>query len=176
MGSVTDLVVPVVWQSSIRMECSRRPFFAVLPVFCESIAAATCEAPAIISQASTPGGVLDFFVGDRRKVLTLLGYSGADYQDKATMLADVARLLGRFDPKTTILNIGATAEGIGAAYEIAKEKGFTTTGVVSAQAERIRATLSPCVDKVFYVKDETWGGLVKGTDQLSLQRPRRWLK
>jgi hypothetical protein len=100
-------------------------------------------------------------------VLTLLGYSAAEYEDKPAMLAHVARRLDLADPKTTIVNIGATAVGIGAAYQIAKQMGFTTAGIVSTQARETRTVLSPCVDIVFYVNDETWGGLVKGTDQLS---------
>ena len=70
-------------------------------------------------------------------------------------------------PEETIVNIGATAEGIGAVYRLAKEKGFVTSGIVSTQARENKVPLSPCVDIVFFVKDSTWGGVLPGTDKLS---------
>src|SRR4051794_18845595 len=91
-------------------------------------AAGACGPPSIVRRAS-PGEVAAFFSAKRMTVLTLLGYSAAEYEDKVVMLAHVARLLDQADPKTTIVNIGATAAGIGAAYEIAKHKGFTTSGI-----------------------------------------------
>jgi hypothetical protein len=96
-----------------------------------------------------------------------VGYSGAGYEDEASMLQQAERILGEFDPKSTIVNIGATAEGIGAIYEVAKRKGFVTAGIVSAQAKQYKVVLSPHVDYVFYVEDATWGGLLKGTMRLS---------
>jgi len=129
-------------------------------------AAGACGPPTIVRETSL-GEVVAFFSAKRMTVLTLLGYSAAEYEDKAVMLAHVARLLDQADPKTTIMNIGTTAVGIGAAYEIAKHKGFTTSGIVSTLAKETPTALSPCVDIVFYVKDESWGGLVKGTEQLS---------
>jgi hypothetical protein len=83
------------------------------------------------------------------------------------MLASAERVLSAFDPGSTIVNIGATPDGIGAVYELAKRKGFVTTGIVSAQAMRYDVGLSPHVDHVFYVEDATWGGYLEGTDRLS---------
>jgi hypothetical protein len=101
-------------------------------------------------------------------VLTFLGYSGAEYQDRKAMLRHAARTLDRFDRERTIVNIGATAAGIGAVYELAKRRGFRTTGIVSSQAKAgDKAALSPCVDQVFFVQDETWGGFVGGSERLS---------
>jgi hypothetical protein len=128
--------------------------------------AASCEPPAIVREAD-PDDVHDFFVDRNMSVLTLLGYSGVGYEDEAATLAHLARLLDQADPRATIVNIGATAAGIGAAYEIAKQKGFTTSGIVSTQARESGATLSPCVDIIFYVTDTAWGGLVEKTGQLS---------
>jgi hypothetical protein len=120
----------------------------------------------IIREAS-PGEVRAFFAAKRMTVLTLLGYSGAEYEDKAGMLEQVRRLFEQFEPGTTIVNIGATSSGIGVAYEIAKREGFTTSGIVSTQAKESGAVLSSWVDIVFYVGDRTWGGLVEGTKQLA---------
>jgi hypothetical protein len=120
----------------------------------------------IIREAS-PSEVRVFFAAKRMTVLTLLGYSGAEYQDSAVMLEQIRRLLDQFDSSSTIVNIGATLVGIGVAYEIAKHEGFTTSGIVSIRAKESGAVLSPWVDIVFYVKDKTWAGLVEGTKQLA---------
>ena len=125
-----------------------------------------CEPPMTIRVAS-PEEIRTFFESKRMRVLTFLGYSGAEYENKAMMLEQADRILDQFDPRTTIVNIGATAEGIGAVYEAAKRKGFLTAGIVSTEAKESEVGLSPCVDIVFYVKDVTWGGFVSGTEKLS---------
>jgi len=71
------------------------------------------------------------------------------------------------DAANTLINIGATAEGISAVYDIAKLKGFTTMGIVSTLARDERVALSQCVDYVFFVKDRTWGEQIPGTNHLS---------
>jgi hypothetical protein len=101
------------------------------------------------------------------KVLTFLGYSAAEYENKAAMLEHAARILDAYDPKATIVNIGATPDGIGAVYATAKQRGFPTAGIVSTQAKENNVKLSPCVDVVFFVRDATWGGFIPGTERLS---------
>jgi hypothetical protein len=108
-----------------------------------------------------------FFRSEQKTVLTFVGYSGAGYEDEAALRRHAESVLSDFDPKKTLVNIGATPEGIGAIYEIAKKKGFVTTGIVSSQAKRYNAKLSPHVDQVFYVEDTTWGGFVAGRNELS---------
>lgn len=108
-----------------------------------------------------------FFRTQGKKVLTFMGYSDAGYEDSAAMLAQAAQILDRCDPNQTIVNIGATPDGIGAVYEIAKRKGFTTTGIVSTQARDQHVTLSAWVDVVLFVEDTAWGGFIPGTTQLS---------
>jgi hypothetical protein len=125
-----------------------------------------CEPP-MTERVATPEEIRTFFESKKMRVLTFLGYSGAEYEDKSMMLEQAARILDQFDPRTTIVNIGATAEGIGSVYEIAKRKGFLTSGIVSTQAKESEVALSPCVDIVFYVKDATWGGFISGTRKLS---------
>ena len=100
-------------------------------------------------------------------VLTFVGYSSAGYEDNSRMLAHASAILDRYDPGTTIVNLGATAEGIGAVYEIAKRRGFFTTGIVSTQARASPVPMSNAVDRVFFVLDDGWGGFVPGTDRLS---------
>ncbi len=126
----------------------------------------TCGQPSIIREA-TPKEIRDFFKAKNMKVLTFLGYSAAEYENKASMLEQATKILEQFDPKKTIVNIGATPEGIGAVYEIAQRKGFSTAGIVSTQAKESNVKLSPCVDIVFFVKDATWGGVDPHTKRLS---------
>ena len=83
------------------------------------------------------------------------------------MIEAATRVLAEFDPGKTIVNIGATPDGIGAVYELAKKKGYRTSGIVSSQAKKSNVALSPCVDVVFYVTDDSWGGLLPGTNVLS---------
>ena len=118
-------------------------------------------------QEATPAEIRAYFKDQHKTVLTLLGYSAAEYEDKAALAAHATEILDRVDPKTTILNIGATPDGIGVVYEMAKKKGFTTSGIVSTQARENKVSLSTCVDVVFFVKDASWGGFLEGTERLS---------
>lgn len=125
-----------------------------------------CDGPRSVREV-TPTELRAWFDAQHATVLTFAGYSGAGYEDPRSMLDEVGRELDAADPDTTIVNIGATADGIGAAYEVAKRRGFRTTGVVSTQARDGKVALSPCVDEVFYVRDATWGGLLPGSAELS---------
>jgi hypothetical protein len=141
-------------------------FCLSLPTFLLASTALSCDPPSTIREA-TPEEIHAFFKDKQMSVLTFLGYSGAEYENKAMMIEQATRILDQFDPQRTIVNIGATAEGIGAVYEVAKRKGFMTSGIVSTQAKDSSVTLSSCVDIVFYVKDDTWGGFLPGTEVLS---------
>jgi hypothetical protein len=118
-------------------------------------------------KAATPAEIRHFFEQQHKTVLTFIGYSGAGYQDPEAMTRIAASVLDGYDPGNTLVNIGVTREGIGAVYELAKERGFITTGIVSTQARRYAAELSPWVDHVFFVEDETWGGVIDASGQLS---------
>ncbi len=120
--------------------------------------AAFAQTPTV--KSATIADIKSFFQGKQKTVLTFVGYSGAGYEDEASMLEQAERVLGEFDPAKTVVNIGATPEGIGAIYELAKRKGFLTTGIVSSQATRYNVKLSPYVDHAFYVEDPTWGGFI----------------
>jgi hypothetical protein len=125
-----------------------------------------CDRPKS-DMVATPAEVSAFFKGQGKKVLTLLGYSGAGYEDEAAVLQHVTAILDKYDPRTTIVNIGATPDGIGRVYELAKRRGFATSGIVSTQARESEIAISPCVDHVFYVQDSSWGGFIEGSEQLS---------
>ena len=120
-------------------------------------AARTCEPPQLVKVATT-GEIRAFVRSKDMKVLTFVGYSGAGYQNSSAMLESVRRTLSRHDPARTIVNVGATSQGIGAAYQLAKDKGFATMGIVSVLARDEKVPLSPCVDFVFYVQDRSGAG------------------
>ena len=142
---------------------------AVLIACCLAVtphAANVCDGPQEVREA-TLASIKEFIQSKQMRVLTFAGYSGAQYEDPGAMMGHASRILAEQDPQKTLINIGATAEGIGAVYEIAKQKGFTTMGIVSTLARDERLPLSKCVDYVFYVKDTYWGGNVPGTTDLS---------
>ena len=128
--------------------------------------AAACELTTTVKYA-TIDDIRNFFKSQKKEVITFVGYSGAEYEDKMAMLEKAGHILDEFVASKTIVNSGATPEGIGAVYELAKRKGFITTGIVSTQAKKYNAVLSPCVDYVFYVEDDTWGGFLRGSNRLS---------
>ncbi len=118
-------------------------------------------------KASKPEEIGAFFAERQKTVLTFLGFSGSGYEKPEFLLKTAADHLDDFDPSGTIVNIGATPDGIGAIFELAKDRGFMTTGIVSTEAIRHAVTLSPFADHIFIVQDETWGGFLKDTKKLS---------
>jgi hypothetical protein len=116
---------------------------------------------------TSPVEVQRFFEKSGKTVITFAGFSGAGYEDVDRMLGEARSVLSVHSPKKTIVNIGATASGIGVVYGLAKKMGFETTGIVSTQAEKYDAEISPHVDNVFYVTDESWGGFKPNTQVLS---------
>lgn len=142
---------------------------AVLITCCLAVnsdAASDCDGPREVREA-TLASIKAFIQSKQMTILTFAGYSGAQYEDPGAMMEHASRVLNGQDPEKILINIGATVEGIGAVYEIAKRKGFTTMGIVSTLARDEGVTLSKCVDYVFYVKDHTWGGQAPGANHLS---------
>ncbi len=143
-----------------------RVIVALCTLSAVSSAAWGCDGPREVREADL-AAIERFVAGRRMSVLSFTGYSGAGYQDPEAMLAQASRILDDSDPRTMLVNIGATAVGIGAVYEVAKRKGFSTMGIVSRLARDEGVALSKCVDVVFFVPDDTWGGLLPGSTQLS---------
>lgn len=96
--------------------------------------------------------------GRDKHVLTFLGYSGAGYEAPERMLSEATAILAGHDPARVLVNIGATAIGIGAVYVPARQLGFETLGIVSSLALKGNARWSPAVDHIFAIEDDTWGG------------------
>jgi hypothetical protein len=120
----------------------------------------------IVGMNMSPAETLAFFRNFHKRVLTFFGYS-VDYEDRESMLAIVRRGLSRIPADAVLINIGATASGIGAVYPLAKAMGFTTTGIVSSVAAEHMENISEAVDHVCFVADTQWGGRLPGTDRLS---------
>ncbi len=93
-----------------------------------------------------------------RSVVAFLGFSGSGYEDAPAVERAIVKVLDGLDPKSVAISAGATPEGIGAVYPLAKKRGFTTIGIVSAIAEKEGAGFSPDVDTIYVIADETWGG------------------
>lgn len=93
-----------------------------------------------------------------KKVITFCGFSGTGYEDPAKVERALREQLTRFEPQTTTICAGATADGIGIVYPLATRKGFRTIGIVSSRAEAEGAVLSKDVEVVYVVKDDAWGG------------------
>src|SRR4249920_3748814 len=113
---------------------ARMPGLAVL--ICLALApgaANACDGPRAVREATT-ASLNAFIRAKQMTVLTFTGYSGAQYEDPAALREHAARVLEGQAPAKTLINIGATADGIGAVYEVAKQKGFTTLGIVSTLA------------------------------------------
>jgi hypothetical protein len=102
-----------------------------------------------------------------KRIITLFGFSYLGYENPNAVMADIANLLQGFDPETDAINIGATQEGIGRAYEIAKKLGFTTLGIVSTLALSYSGRFSDAVDRIYIVNDERWGGYDPRTGELA---------
>jgi len=108
-----------------------------------------------------------FIQAQGKTVLSFVGHSAAGYEDEAALLAAADAFLAQHDAQRTLVNIGATAAGIGAVYPLAKRRGFVTMGIVSTLARDAGEPLSPFVDHVFFVRDDTWGGRLPDLPQLS---------
>ena len=149
----------------------------IIPALTLTLAATTFVLPGItmavtgarpeIHYGRTPDEVVDFLRSQGKKVVTFAGFSGAEYQHNARMLKEADSILDDFNPSTTLINGGGTAAGIGQVYALARQRGFTTTGIVSSLAVREQTPLAAGVDYVFYVSDTQWGGYRPGTRSLS---------
>jgi hypothetical protein len=120
----------------------------------------------IVGWSMTPEETIAFFKSQQKLVLTFLGYS-VDYQYKQAMLNIVREVLSEYSPQTTLVNIGATKGGIGAAYSLAKSMGFETAGIVSSEAIQYSNTISNAVDHVCFIEDKQWGGTLPNSSELS---------
>lgn len=114
----------------------------------------------------TPAETQAFFKRLNKIVVTFFGYS-VDYENEKAMLAIARGVLSKYSPVAVVINIGATAGGIGAVYPVAKAMGFRTTGIVSSVAAQHPEYISDFVDHVCFVADTQWGGRLPNSNELS---------
>jgi hypothetical protein len=106
------------------------------------------------------------FSQKRKQVITFLGFGELGYENEDELVSITERELQSYSPEETIVNTGTLItvsfrRGIVDVYEIAKQMGFATTGIhpsVALHSPKAHA-LSPFVDEVFFVADESWGGI-----------------
>jgi len=171
--SVRTRHTPVLAFKSTLQTCMFKAWRSPVPYLAAFWLTATMTPPSLASDtpvkvdASTSADVRTAFPRDGRLVLTFLGYSAAGYEDERAMIAKASAILNEYPVATTIVNIGATSDGIGAIYELARRRGYYTTGIVSSKAKDDNVPLSKHVEMVIYVKDDTWGGVLPGTRMLS---------
>lgn len=120
----------------------------------------------IIGWNMTPAQAKAFFVGRKKTVVTLYGYS-KNYQDPPALFVILRSIFSRYSPDNTLINIGGTSSGIGAAYPLAKSMGFTTTGITSTRGIIDSFKISDFVDYICFIKDDQWGGKMPNSNELS---------
>ncbi|MEM0967818.1 MAG: hypothetical protein AAF191_10810 [Verrucomicrobiota bacterium] len=121
-------------------------------------------------RVSSVDEVKAYFASRGKFVLTFAGFSGAGYENPQRLRKIAESAFGAFPVETTIINAGATTEGIGAVYDWAKEWGFETAGIVSTCVLEYGPLINPAVDEILYVRDDKWGGFLEngaGARQLS---------
>ena len=125
-----------------------------------------CWENKVIGWGMTPGEATEFIKGMGNTVVTFFGYSSV-YEDEEAMLQIVRKVLTAYSPETTLINIGATRNGIGAAYSVAKSMGFATTGIASTLAMEYFTDISKDVDYICFITDDQWGGKLPNSEILS---------
>jgi hypothetical protein len=121
----------------------------------------------IVGWSMTADDAVSFIRKRGKTVLTFFGYSGMGYEDEKGMLQIVQEVLSQYLPEKTLVNIGATQVGVGAAYALAKSLGFETSGIVSTEALEYPDDISEAVDHICFVKDSQYGGMLPNSDELS---------
>jgi hypothetical protein len=122
----------------------------------------------------TESEVVEAFTRKGKCVVTFLGFGELGYENIAKVRAIAEQELRQHAPHTTLVNTGTLItvgfqRGIADVYHIAKRLGFSTTGIhpsVALTSPKVHA-LSPFVDEVFFVCDDTWGGVLEHTATLS---------
>jgi hypothetical protein len=120
----------------------------------------------VVGWGMTPIQATEFIKSMGKTAVTFFGYSSV-YEDEKAMLEIVRNVLSEYSPETTLINIGVTRNGIGAAYSAAKSMGFTTSGIVSTLAMMDAADISRDVDHICFITDDQWGGKLPNSEILS---------
>lgn len=111
--------------------------------------------------------IIERIKGLGKKVYTIFGYSALGYEDEMRLESFVRKDIDVLSRDEYVIAIGATEEGVGAMYKVAKDMGFATIGIVSTQALSYSGRFSDFVDSIYIVNDDFWGGFVPGTSKLT---------
>lgn len=115
-----------------------------------------------------------FFAGLGKRVVYFAGYGELGYEDEGRVRRIARRVLGEWPAAEVVAHAGTLLragghDGIAEVYRVARALGIETTGihpsVALAYAETHR--VSPFCDHVFFVEDETWGGMLEGGERPS---------
>jgi len=120
----------------------------------------------VVGWSMTPDQAISFIKGRGKMILTFCGYS-MEYEDEHEMLQTARRVLGQYLPEKTLVMIGATKNGLGAVYRVAKAMGFETAGIVTTEALGYPGDISDAVDHICFIKDTQYGGKLPNSDELS---------
>ncbi len=101
------------------------------------------------------------------KVISLFGFSDLGYSDYPKLFVKAREVLSQYSNAEYIVCIGATEDGVGKLYDIAKDMGFKTIGIVSTLALARSGKFSENVEKIYIVNDSYWGGYRPGTKILT---------
>jgi hypothetical protein len=115
-----------------------------------------------------------FFAARAKYVISFAGFGELGYQDPGIIARVAEQVLVHVDPARILVNGGTLLRangqnGIGEIYRSAKEFGIETSGIHPSVALGFMETHypSPFCDHVHYIEDDTWGGFLPGTREMS---------
>lgn len=114
-----------------------------------------------VRYANVKDAELGLAIGSKYAIV-FAGFSGLEYAAADRVDTHVRAILdekiAQYGKDNLVAVAGATEEGIGRIYAIAKSLGIATLGIVSTEAEKWDVPISPYCDKVIYVPDPkgTW--------------------
>lgn len=115
-----------------------------------------------------------FFRGLRKRVVYFAGYGELGYEDEGRVRSIARRVLSEWAPSEVVAHTGTLLragghDGVAEVYRVARQLGVETTGIHPSVAFDFAEThhVSPFCDHVFFVADETWGGLLEGEERPS---------
>jgi len=114
-----------------------------------------CQSSAPLKEQEKIKNYLDKRIADKY-VMVFSGYSGLGYADKAALKKQISEILqtkiSQYGAENIVVVAGATSEGIGMVYQLAKAHGIGTLGIVSIMAQH-HAEISSACDEIVYVPD-----------------------
>jgi hypothetical protein len=108
-----------------------------------------------------------FFDGLGKRVVYFAGYGELGYEDEGRVRSIAREVLGEWRASEVVVHTGTLLragghDGIAEVYAVARELGIETTGIHPSVALGFANThhVSPYCEHVFFIEDETWGGLL----------------